>query len=279
MKINSNEKTQKELCKIVLPLGEVEMITPTNGAPIFICKRNTGVCVSSRPKLKKVRAPPLRDYSMPMTMSAYKKMLNRKFREIIRLDLEIDKCRFITFSISDKKYNSYQLLSDRFKYAINSIKEKFKGMYVGRIRVFEVHESGFLHIHCVLVFNTDKIKLSGKDLFKIWKCGYVYFEKVYDLAGLADYLTNLKNPPIDKANPKITVFKKGAKIIDISPNLPKSISEISNSEDVRFLRVFHDNNSTVHIKAHSYYDHLNQKLHSRIDQLLFIENETKKEEN
>ena len=133
----------------------------SDGSVIGMPKRGSGRI--GRTTKRRGRFPPV-NRNEPMTKAAFKKTLNRYFERLYELDLDDEKCLYVTLTISNAKYNSYNLICSRFKYFVNLVKDKVQDDYVGVIRFVEMQAKGFFHIHCILVFKlfVDFLDCIGK---------------------------------------------------------------------------------------------------------------------
>lgn len=186
MQISGND-----LDKVPMPAGQVRKITYSDGGTAYVFKKpRSGV----QNALTRRRSFPPVNRNEPMTKTAYKQTLNRYFERLIELDLQKEKCLFLTLTICNERYNTYEKICGRFKDFTNKLRfsKKFGNSYVGVVRSIEVQQKGFFHIHCILVFNNGNVKLSRKDLWRMWGWGYVKVKTVNNLLGLYDYLTNPK---------------------------------------------------------------------------------------
>jgi len=263
MKITDKDEIKRNVCRIVATGSDlVEMVETRDGLPILIFKRGGSSCISNNAKRRygfsKV------DYSKPMTHSAYVRSRGKKFRELLRLDLINENCLFATFTIAHDRDNDYDRLCDRFKHTTNQIRNMVGGHYLGRVRSFELQENGRLHIHAVLVFDSCETKITKKDFEKFWGLGSVHLCAVTDKIGLADYLTNMKVSVRDKSDPTYTIFRKGARVIDISPTLPRLKSEIISADDLQLFELY-ECAERVHVKAHKFGDN-----RSRVSNLIIV---------
>lgn len=262
-----------------LTLGEqVRKITYSDGGTAYVFKK-------AKPNAQNAPTPrrsfPPVNRNEPMTKTAYRRTLNRYFERLIELDLESEKCLSVTLTIRNEKYNTYDKICDRFKHFADEVRfsKKVGKSYLGAVRFIEVQERGFFHIHCILVFDNANIKLTWKDLYRMWGWGYVRVTPVYYLIGLIDYLTNIKHGVDSNPNNKFTRYPKGAKIIYISPNLPKCKSEnisISADECAALLR---SEKYVGHLKAHPYWDTSTQKIRFSIDKMVLVQILNKEVEN
>ncbi|MBO5229612.1 MAG: hypothetical protein J6B20_02345 [Clostridia bacterium] len=210
-----------------------------------------------------------------MTKAAFKKTLNRYFERLCELDLDNEKCLYVTLTISDTKYNSYDLVCSRFKYFVNLVKDKVQDGYVGVIRFVEVQAKGFFHIHCILVFNCRNINLTWRDFHKFWGWGYVRVQPVKNRFGLFDYSTNQKHGAKND-NDKFTRYPKGAKIVYISPNLPKLKGKFISTLSSEYAGLLKDSDC-IHTKSHKYIETSTKQVRTRIDRFVLVKNKPKKE--
>lgn len=250
-------------------LGEqVRKITYSDGGTAYVFKKsNNGV----KNAYTKRTSFPRVNRNEPMTKAAYKCTLNRYFERLIELDLQKEKCLFLTLTICSEQHNTYEKMSDRFKDFTNKIRfsKKVGNSYVGAVRFIEVQQKGFFHIHCILVFNSRNIKLTWKDLRRMWGWGYVKVKAVNYLIGLFDYLTNPKHGAENNGN--FTRYPKGAKVICISPNLPKCKSE---SIDISFeecAALIQSEDYIGQVKVHKYFDTDTQSVKSCIDKMVLVQ--------
>ena len=222
------------------------------------------------------KSPPIKT-NEPMTKSAYIRTLNRYFEKLIELDLNEENCLFLTLTISDAKHNSYKAISTRFKAFTNKVRfsKKFSESYVGAIRFIEVQRKGFFHIHCVLVFNRQLIKIPWKTLWRMWGWGYIKVKQVNYLIGLFDYLTNAKHGVDDLS--KFTLYAKRSKIIYISPNIPKCKSENIEMSIEKCALLFKDDRYIGQAKVHKYFDNVNQCVKTSIDKMVLVQIKTRRQ--
>lgn len=250
-------------------LGEqVRKITYSDGGTAYVFKKtNKGV---QNAHTKRQGFPPV-NRNEPMTKTAYKRTLNRYFERLIELDLQKEKCFFLTLTICNEKYNDYEKICDRFKAFTNKIRfsHKVGNSYIGAVRFIEVQQKGFFHIHCVLVFNSGNIKLTWKDLRRMWGWGYVKVKTVNYLLGLFDYLTNPKHGAENDG--KFTRYPKGAKVICISANLPKCKSEYIDISFEECAALIQSEDYIGQVKVHKYFDTDSQSVRTCIDKMVLVQ--------
>lgn len=247
---------------------QVRKITYSDGGAAYLFQKTNKRVQNAH--TKRTSFPPV-NRNEPMTKVAYRRTLNRYFERLIELDLQKEKCLFLTLTICSEQYNTYEKICGRFKDFINKVRfsKKVGNSYVGAVRFIEVQQKGFFHIHCVLVFNSKNIKLKWKDLRRMWGWGYVKVKKVNYLIGLFDYLTNPKHGAENDG--KFTRYPKGAKVICISPNLPKCKSEnidISFEECAALMR---SEDYIGQVKLHKYFDTDTQSVRSCIDKMVLVQ--------
>ena len=208
-----------------------------------------------------------------MTKAAYRRTLNRNFEKLIELDVFNERSLFLTLTIREEQYNTYEKICDRFKVFTNKVRfnKAVGNSYVGAVRFIEVQEKGFFHIHAILVFNTADIRLTWKDLHRMWGWGFVKVKKVYDFSGLIDYLTNYKQGSESVFNGNFTRYPKGAKVIYISPNLPKAKSENMTITAQECAALVQDENTVGHIKIHKYYDSACRRVQLAVDKMVLVQ--------
>lgn len=245
----------------------------SDGSVVCVSKRGSGRI--SRTSKRGGRFPPV-NRNEPMTKAAFKKTLNRYFERLCELDLDNEKCLYVTLTISNAKYNSYDLICSRFKYFVNLVKDKVQDDYVGVMRFVEMQAKGFFHIHCILVFKRKNINLSWRDFHKFWGWGYVRVQPVKNRFGLFDYSTNKKHGA--ENDDKFTRYPKGAKIIYISPNLPKSKGEFISTISSEYTELLNDSDY-VHAKTHKYIETNTNQVRTRIDRFVLVKNKPKKEDD
>ena len=260
----------KELTNVPIPSGQVRKVTYSYGGAAYVFKKEH---TTAQNNLTRRRSFPPVNRGEPMLKAAYKRMLNRKFSELIELDIDNEKCLSLTLTIRNAKYNAYEKISDRFKHFTNEVRssKKVGSSYVGAVRFIEVQEKGFFHIHCILVFDTADIKLTWKDLHRMWGWGFVKVTAVYYLIGLIDYLTNLKQGVKNEQNDKFTRYPKKARVIYISPNLPRGKSENIDMTVEECAALINDENCIGHLKMHKYLDTETQKVKTCIDKMVLIQ--------
>lgn len=259
-----------QLTNVQVHSGQVRKITYADGGTAYVFKKaRTSVHIA----LTRRRSFPPVNRNEPMTKSAYRRTLNRYFERLIELDLEKEKCLFLTLTICRKEYNSYEKISDRFKCFTNNVRfsNKVSNSYLGAVRFIEVQQQGFFHVHCVLVFNTNNIKLTWKDLHRMWGWGYVKVKPVYDYLGLIDYLTNPKHGVENEESDKFTRYPKGARVIYISPNLPKCKCENISITAEECVALLQNGEHVGHLKIHKYFDKVSQSVKIHIDKMALIQ--------
>ena len=273
MKISTNDFSN------TLTLAEqVRKITYSDGGVAYVFKRsNTG----AQSNLNKRQSFPPVNRDEPMTKTAYKRTLNRYFERLIELDLESEKCLSVTLTIRSEEYNTYDKICNRFKHFANEVRfsKKVGNSYLGAVRFIEVQEKGFFHIHCILVFDKANINLTWKDLYRMWGWGFVKVTTVYDFIGLMDYLTNSKHGIDNNPNNKFTRYPKGAKIIYISPNLPRCKSENISLSAEECAALVGDEKYVGHIKLHKYFDITTQRVRVSVDKMVLTQILKKEVEN
>ncbi len=245
--------------------SQVQIYKYSDGSQVGVLKKSSQRTITLK---KRGRFPPV-NRNEPMTKAAYRRTLNRYFERLHELDLCNENCRFVTLTISKEQYNSYDKICNHFNYWIDCIREKVKDDFAGFVRFVEVQEKGFFHIHCILVFSQPNIVLTWSELNKMWKWGFVKIKSIDDRFGLIDYLTNSKSSTKYKINSKFTRYPKSARVIYISPNLPKLKSEnfsISTSE----FTVLAQDAQCIHIKTHHYIGRDTQELQTAIDKIVFV---------
>ena len=259
---------KKQLTNAPINSTQVRKITYSDGNTAYVFKKS-GFGVQTVREQRQGFSPINRNE--PMTKTAFRRTLNRYFERLIELDLEKDKCLFLTLTICNERYNTYDKISGRFKDFTNKVRfsKKVGNSYVGVVRFIEVQQKGFFHIHCVLVFNSKNIKLSWKDLRRMWGWGYVKVKSVNYLIGLFDYLTNAKNRK--KNDGEFTRYPKGARIIYISPNLPKCKSENITISIEECAVLIQSDKYIGHLKIHKYYDTATHKARIAIDKMVLVQ--------
>ena len=245
---------------------QVQIYAYSDGSVVAIPKR--GHSRISKPTKMRGRFPPV-NCNESMTNAALRKTLNRSFERLFELDLEDEKCWFVTLTISKEKHNSYDKICNRYSHFIGLLRERVKDFYVGAVRFIEVQEKGFFHIHCILVFDRENIKLTWRDCYKMWGWGYVNIKTVTDRFGLIDYLTNIKHSAGNWQGNKFTRYPKRARVIYIDPNLPKSKSEYVYMSPEEYSALLQDS-QCAHLKTHKYYDRNTKRVCSRIDKIVFV---------
>lgn len=248
--------------------GQVRKITYSDGSTAYVFKKvNKHVLNAST----RWQGFPLVNRNEPMTKEAYKRTLNRYFERLIELDLAKKKCLFLTLTIRNEKYNTYEKICDRFKDFTNKVRfnKRVDNSYVGVVRFIEVQQKGFFHVHCILVFDREPVKLTWKVLRRIWGWGYVKVKSVNYLIGLFDYLTNSKHSTENAG--KFTRYPKGARVIYITPNLPKSKSENIELSFEECAALIQKKDYIGQIKIHKYFDIATQSVRSCIDKMVLIQ--------
>lgn len=254
---------------------EATKFTYSDGSVATVCKK---IHRYSKKYINLKNRPPTVNRNEPMTKMALKRTLNRYFEKLFELDLENEKCRFLTLTISKEKYNNYKKICERFKYFIGEVREQTKKYYLGMIRFIELQQNGFFHIHCILVFNSKNFNFTSKELQKIWGWGLVDIKTIKDRFGLFDYLTNLKHSATFGTSNEFTRYPKGARIIYISPQLSRSKFEnISLSSD-KFARLPNMAKFEEYTKVHQYFDPITQKVRTCIDRKILIKKNSKEAE-
>ncbi len=262
------EYFKKDLGKFQTRLEQVRKITYADGGVAYVLKKaGSGV----QNALTRRRSFPPVNRNEPMTQTAFRRTLNRYYERLVELDLEKEKCLFLTLTICNEKYNDYEKICDRFKVFTNNIKSNHKvgNSYVGAARFVEVQQKGFFHIHCIVVFNVKNIGLTWKDLRRMWGWGYVKVKTVNNLLGLFDYLTNPKHGTENYGN--FTRYPKGARVIVISPNLPKCKSENITISSEEFAALVQSEKCIGHLKIHKYFDTNTQKVCTAIDKMILVQ--------
>lgn len=264
-------KILKDDLKNLAVVGKVQKFTYTDGNEAWVLKRDA-VCLN-KPSTLCAKFPPI-NRNEPMTKAAYRRTLNRYFEKLIELDLQREKCLFLTLTIKDEKYNTYNQVSEQFNSFTDKVRfsKKVCDSYIGTIRFIEIQAKGFYHIHCVLVFSKSDIQLTWKDLHRMWGWGFVKVKYIYDFVGLMDYLTNAKIGSNSLIESKFTRYPKGARVIYVSPNLPKAKSIMTELSVEDCGRLFEDDNSIGHIKFHKYFDPITHRVRCRVDKMLIIKN-------
>lgn len=268
MKIQSKNLPIKAQC-----FSQVQIYKYSDGSQVGVLKKSNRQIITPK---RRGRFPPV-NRNEPMTKAAFKKTLNRYFERLYELDLDDEKCLYVTLTISNAKYNFYNLICSRFKYFVNLVKDKVQDDYVGVIRFVEMQAKGFFHIHCILVFKRKNINLTWRDLHKFWGWGYVRVQPVKNRFGLFDYSTNQKHGA-ENDNDKFTRYPKGAKIIYISPNLPKSKGEFISTISSEYTELLNDSDY-VHAKTHKYIETSTNQVRTRIDCFVLVKNKPKKEDD
>ncbi len=252
--------------------GQVQILTYSDGRTAIVCKKaNKGIKTAIKCR---GRCPPV-NRNENMTTEALKRTLNRYFERVFELDLDDEKCRFVSLTISKEKHNSYSKICERFKHFIGEVREKTKNHYIGTVRFIELQKNGSFHIHCILVFDCKGINLSDETLQKMWGWGFVEDKAIYDRFGLLDYLTNIKHSLGNKDNSKFTLYPKGARIIYISPNLPKIKNKICSLSPEELLAFSKEMEFEWHIKTHQYFDPKTKKVSTCIDKKILIQKNKK----
>ena len=270
--------TKSNLTSMSIDANQVRKITYSDGGAAYVFKKAR---TNAQNALTPRRIFPPVNRNEPMTKTAYKRTLNRYFERLIELDLQSEKCLAVTLTIRSDEYNTYEKICERFKYFTNEVRgsKKVGGSYVGTVRFIEVQEKGFFHIHCILVFDNENIKLTWKDLFRMWGWGYIKVKPVYYLIGLIDYLTNIKHGVDSNPNNKFTRYPKGAKIIYISPNLPKCKCETIPITAEECAELIGGGKYIGHLKSHAYLDIKTQKVRFSIDKMVLVQILNKEVEN
>lgn len=247
---------------------QVRKITYLDGGTAYVLKK-ASKGVQNAPT--KRTSFPLVNRNEPMTKAAYKRTLNHYFERLIELDLQKEKCLFLTLTICSEEYNTYEKICDRFKVFTNKVRDSKKvgGSYVGAVRFIEVQQKGFFHVHCILVFDREPIRLTWKDLRRMWGWGYVKVKAVNYLIGLFDYLTNPKHGAENEG--KFTRYPKGARVIYVSPNLPKCKSEIVDISIEKCAALIQSEQYIGQAKVHKYFDTTTQSVRSCIDKMVLVQ--------
>lgn len=258
------------LFNVSIDTRQVRKITRSDGGTAYVF-RKAYLGVHTTPP-KRQSFPPV-NRNEPMTKSAYRRTLSRYFERLIELDLENKKCIAVTLTIRNEEHNTYEKISERFKHFTNEVRfsKKVGNSYIGTVRFIEVQEKGFFHIHSILVFDSSNINLTWKDLRRMWGWGFVKVTSVYNFIGLMDYLTNVKHGVDNNPNNKFTRYPKGAKIIYISPNLPKCKSENITLTAEECAALVSSEECIGHIKAHKFFDPTTKKVRISIDKMVLVE--------
>ena len=244
-----------------------KQFTYSDGAVATLCKN---VRRRSKKIVKVRNRPPPVNRNEPMTKVALKRTLNRYFERLFELDINNNNCLFVTLTISSQNDNKYQRVSGLFKRFIGGIRGLAKNSYIGTFRSIELQRNGFFHIHCVLIFDKENNVLSSSDIESLWKWGLIEVKAVKDRFGLFDYFTNIKHDLENGKDEIFTKYPKGARIIYISPNLPKCST--NNSAVPQEL----SNDCEAHIKSHQFYDSNSNKMRTKIDKLVLIEKNSRR---
>lgn len=264
--------TKSDLKSMSMSAGEVRKITYSGGGVAYVFKKKT-VCDSLyKGATTRKKFPPV-NRNEPMTKASYRRTLNRNFEKLLESDLAPEQCLFLTLTINSEAHNSYEQICGRFKDFTNKVRfgKKVGDSYLGAVRFIEVQEKGFFHIHAILVFNTADIRLTWKDLHRMWGWGFVKVKPIYNFYGLYDYLTNYKQGSKSVFDGKFTRYPKGAKIIYISPNLPKAKSENVPITVQECISLMQDENTVGHIKVHKYYDSEFHRVRPAIDKMVLVQ--------
>ena len=251
---------------------QAKVITYSNGRKAIVGKKVINGAKSSIKK--RCRCPPV-NRNEPMTKKALKRTENHNFGRLFKLDLIDQNCRFVSLTICKEKYNIYNKVSKRFKHFIGEVREKVKNHFIGTARFIELQKNGFFHIHCILVFDSKNIDLTCEDLHKMWGWGLVDMKAVKNRFGLFDYLTNLKHNMTNGKDNKFTRYPKGARIIYISPNLPRAKSKDILLTPEEYSALQNSGEYEVYFKSHQYYDPTTQKKRNCIDKKILIQKNKK----
>lgn len=262
---------KNDLKNAAMPAGEVRKITYSNGGVAYVFKKETAYDSLHKCATTQKKFPPV-NRNEPMTKTAYRRTLNRYFGKLIELDLDPEKCLSLTLTIRRQEHNTYERITERFKDFTNKVRfsKKVGNSYVGAVRFIEVQQKGFFHIHCVLVFNST-VRLGWKDLHRMWGWGFVKVTTIYYFIGLMDYLTNPKCGSESQTDSKFTRYPKGAKIIYISPNLPRGKSENITLTAQECAALMQDERTIGHIKLHKYFDSETQSVRPAIDKMVLVQ--------
>lgn len=247
---------------------QVQKITYADGGVAYVFKK---VGSTVQPALTRRRSFPPVNRNEPMTKTAFRRTLNRYFERLVELDLEKEKCLFLTLTICNEKYDHYEKISDRFKDFTNKIRfnRKVGNSYLGSARFIEVQQRGFFHIHCIVVFNRKNVGLTWKDLRRMWGWGYVKVKPVNNFLGLFDYLTNPKHGT--GSDGEFTRYPKGARAIYISRKLPKCKSENITISSEECAALIQSDKFVGHLKIHKYFDTDTQKVRTVIDKMVLVQ--------
>ena len=271
---NEDKSKQRDVIthSFILPNGinKIERVTHPNGDEVIFLKKWNRSCISKQPNRR--HAPPRakRDPNARMSVSNHNRLRGRKSEELLKIPFQLGCCVFGTFTTRLDKPNDYPRLLHRLKRTINKVKDKVGKEYVGRVWSFELTEKGRIHIHAVLVFKSESAKVSQQELERFWSYGGVVAVDVYDIYGLADYITNLKYGVADPNNPTQTIFKAGSRPIDIWVDLPKAKSETIYAEDKELYDFYDDDDTVVFLKRHNF-----NPENSTIDRLVFVKKSKK----
>lgn len=262
--------TKKQLNTTKMQTCNARKIIYSDGRTAYVFKKD---CTTVQNNLTRQNGFPPVNRNEPMTKAAYRRTLNRNFEKLIELDVFNERSLFLTLTIREEQYNTYEKICDRFKVFTNKVRfnKAVGNSYIGAVRFIEVQEKGFFHIHAILVFNTADIRLTWKDLHRMWGWGFVKVKKVYDFSGLIDYLTNNKQGSESVFNGNFTRYPKGAKVIYISPNLPKATSENISITAQECAALVQDENTVGHIKIHKYYDSACRRVRLAVDKMVLIQ--------
>lgn len=180
-----------------------------------------------------------KNYNEYMSKKDYFKTIRRWSEKIWKLNIDSNKCKFITLTL--KEDMSWEVLLNKFTSFMYSIRRNF-GNNTQYIRAVELQEnSKRFHIHLVLVFEDNPPNISIKWIEDHWPYGYIHRENVNDVYGLMQYLTLFDTNALQSKSQGATHFPKNAKILStsIKPSTAERIIEINESE-YKYLRSYYD---------------------------------------
>lgn len=181
-----------------------------------------------------------REFKQPVPKANTNKLANKfmSYKDYVRLlkschkklwDRDFDQSKCISITLTLKEDLDYQKLNNQFHRFLVYLKRKFgKFEYVRAIEIQK--ETRRFHIHSIIQFNVLPKLINKKIIEDLWKLGICYYEPVDDIRGGIQYITNPKDPHLQKDNPHFTCFLKGTKVITSSQHFGIKINKNSYEE-------------------------------------------------
>lgn len=211
-----------------------------------------------------------------MSTKDYTRLLKRAHKKLWDRSFDQERCAFTTLTLS--KDLDYHNLCNEFHRFLVYVKRKFgKFEYLKSIELQE--QTLRYHIHAILQFQDILPRINQSNIEKLWGLGVCDYKPVFDIWGVIQYLTKLKEQHLQKENPLFTHFLRGAKVISTSQHFGAQINsdsyrdEYITADHLKFILDFHFNKFSdksgkfVRVDEHQFYNYQKCKMDSCMDRV------------